>query len=355
MPSLTTSASGRRWHRHPTLLAPLTIALLLTGCTSSQAAKPRAHPSPSPSPKASPLAGPSETAPDPFGPPLPAPQGGPLPGQGLPVSAPLANPLLIQIENTAPSRPQAGLEAASVIFQSLAESSITRLSVLYHRVPGVVGPVRSARFVTVYLAQRFGTEVMCSGTSGHTLDRLIGGHVPVYINDFDNGNHFFRWSGRPAPHNVYTGQSQMINASLGGGASARSTDLFRSDDWAGTDPAPMVDVPAHRTTFSYRSGAYDVVTEGSLLTDVIYGTVRPISVAVLHVPQFEVPSIVDVAGTPVKDYNLSGTGTAEMYANGTVIHGNWSTIGTYGPITLRDATGNPVGMPRGLLWVSLAP
>jgi hypothetical protein len=44
-----------------------------------------------------------------------------------------------------------------------------------------------------------------------------------------------------------------------------------------------------------------------------------------------------------------------MYASGTVIHGNWSTTGTYGPITLRDGAGNPVGMPRGLLWVSLAP
>jgi len=273
----------------------------------------------------------------------------------LPVSGPLATPLLIQIENTLPSRPQAGLDAASVIFQSLAESNITRLSALFHRVPGVVGPVRSARFVTVYLGQRFGTVVMCSGTSGFTLDRLLNAHVTTYINDFDHGGHFFRFSGRPAPHNVYTTQPQMINASQSAGIAARSSDLFRSDDWAGTEPAPAVDVPAHRTSFQFRAGAYDVVTEGSLLTDDVFGAVRPVSVAVLHVPQFEVPSIVDVAGTPVRDYNLNGSGAAEMYANGTVIHGNWSTAGTYGPITLRDGAGNPVGMPRGLLWVSLAP
>ncbi len=353
MPTDSRTSPGRRWHRHPAVVALLAVALLVTGCSSSQAVKPRPHPSPSSTP--GPIPEPSLAVPDPFGPPLPAPQGGPLPGQGLPISGPLEAPLLIQIENTPPSRPQAGLDAASVIFQSLAESNITRLSALFHRVPGVVGPVRSARFVTVYIAQRFGTLVLCSGTSGHTLDRFISGHVPVYINDFDNGNHFFRWSGRPAPHNVYTGQTQMINASRGPGPSPRSTDLFRSDDWAGTQPAPSVDVPAHRTTFSYRGGAYDVVTEGSLLTDVIYGAVRPVSVAVLHVPQYEVPSVVDVAGTPVKDYNLNGSGAAEMYANGTVIRGNWSTSGTYGPITLRDPAGNPVGMPRGLLWVSLAP
>ena len=39
--------------------------------------------------------------------PMPAAIGGPLPGQGLPLSGPMAYPLLVQIENTEPARPQA--------------------------------------------------------------------------------------------------------------------------------------------------------------------------------------------------------------------------------------------------------
>jgi hypothetical protein len=290
--------------------------------------------------------------PDPFGPPLPAPLGGPLPGQGDPVFGPIGS-LLIQIENTAPSRPQAGLDAASVIFQSLAEGNITRLSALFHRAPGVVGPVRSARFVTVYLAQRLGAEVMCSGGSKYTLDRLTAAHVPTLVNDYDHGRHFFRWSGRAAPHNVYTTESQMVSA--GSPAAAPAPDLLRADTWPGTEPAPTIDVPAHRTSFTFNAGAYDVVTEGSPLADVVFGSVRPYSVAVLHVPQFRVPSIVDVIGSPVMDYNLAAGGAAELYAGGTVIHGQWSASGATGPITLSDAAGAPVGMPRGLMWVSLAP
>jgi hypothetical protein len=277
-----------------------------------------------------------------------------LPGQGATVSGPIAAPLLIQIENTAPSRPQAGIDAASVIFQSLAEGGITRLSALFHRVPGVVGPVRSARFVTVYLAQRLGAEVMCSGSSGYTMDRLVAAHVPTLMNDWDHGQHFFRWAGRPAPHNVYTSQGQMVSAAATSGL-AGSTDMPRSDDWAGTEAAPIVNVPAHRTTFTFNGGAYDIVSDGAPLTDMVFGSVRAYSVAVLHVPQFQVPSIRDVVGTPVMDYNVTGGGGAEFYANGTVVHGRWGTTGATGPITFTDPAGAPLAMPRGLMWVSLAP
>jgi hypothetical protein len=262
--------------------------------------------------------------------------------------------LLVQIENTAPSRPQAGIQAASVIFQSLAEGNITRLSALFHRAPGVIGPVRSARFVTVYLAQRFGTVVMCSGGSPSTLSRLVAANVPTLVNDYDRGAHFFRWPGRAAPHNVYTSQAQAVSASGAGGA-PRSDDLSRGDGWSGTEPAPVIDVPAHRTTFTYADGSYQVVTEGAVLTDVIFGAVRPVAVAVMHVPQARVPSVVDVLGNPVLDFNLAAGGPAELYAGGTVIHGSWSGPGATGTISFADSAGRAVDMPSGLLWAALAP
>jgi hypothetical protein len=335
-------------------LIPMLAAtgLMASACSpfAGQATRPKASPA---VPSRSPIPSPSPT-PDPFGPPLPSPQGGPLPGQGLPVSGSLAVPLLVQIENTAPSRPQAGLAAASVIFQSLAEGNITRLSVLFHRVPGVIGPIRSARFVTSYLAQRFGAVVMCSGGSPPTLSRLVAAQVPTLVNDYDHGAHFFRWSGRAAPHNVYSSQAQAVAASGATGV-LRSDDFARGDGWAGTEPSPVVDVPAYRTTFTYGDGSYQVVTEGAVLTDVIFGNVRPVSVAVLHVPQAPVPSVVDVLGNPVRDFNLAASGPAELYAGGTLIHGSWSAPGPTGTITFADATSRPVAMPRGLLWAALAP
>lgn len=338
--------------RNPLAHAPALLLVILVAACSSPAPKTAARPSPSPTPSPSP---------SPAGPPLPTdvpapvPIAGALPGQTLPVSDLIKSPLLIQVENTAPSRPQAGLAAASVIFQSLAESDITRLTVLFHRVPGIVGPVRSARFVTVYLAQHLDGTVMASGGSPSTLDRLVAAHVPTYVNDYDGGRHFFRWGGRAAPHNVYTTQSMMLDAIANSPLPNAKTDVARSRTWSGTEPAPAINVEAHRTSFNFNGSTYDIVTEGAPLTDVEFGAVQPVSVAVLHVKQWEVPGIVDVAGTPVKDYDLRAGGAAEFYAKGTVIHGSWATAGDLAPITFQDAAGQPVGMPPGLLWVSLPP
>src|SRR5207245_335771 len=152
----------------------------------------------------SPSPSPPPPSPSPIDSPLPAPQGGALPGQSLPLSGPLAYPLMIQIENTDPSRPQAGIDAGSVLFEYLTEGGITRFSVLFHRVPGVVGPVRSARFVSVYLYHRFDALLMASGGSAWTYQKIFADPgLPALINDFDHGQHFFRWDGRLAPHNLY--------------------------------------------------------------------------------------------------------------------------------------------------------
>ena len=117
----------------------------------------------------------------------------------------------------------------------------------------------------------------------------------------------------------------------------------------------MINVPAHNTQFVYGGGSYEVVTEGVGLGDTIFGAVRPTGVAVLHLRQWRVPSVVDVEGAPVMDYDTSSGGPAEMYANGTVIRGSWSAAGQEGVFELHDSNNQPVGMPPGLLWVSLAP
>ncbi|HEV3231282.1 MAG TPA: DUF3048 domain-containing protein [Candidatus Dormibacteraeota bacterium] len=237
----------------PTSKHKLTALLLVLGLAAcaQQAAKPVVRPtptpspspvveSPSPDPSPTPSAAPVAQAPSVV---VPPPQAGPLPGQTLALSDPLAYPLLIQIENTAPARPQAGIGAASVVFQYLTEGGITRFSALFHRVPGVVGPVRSARFVSVYLFQRFDAILMCSGGAAATYNKIWATNIPSFINDFDHGVHFFRWNGRVAPHNLYTSQAQMLKVADAGYRPPSATDIARSDAWPGTEPATSVSIP----------------------------------------------------------------------------------------------------------------
>jgi len=287
---------------------------------------------------------------------MPAAIGGPLPGQGLPLSGPMAYPLLVQIENTEPARPQAGLQAASVIFESISEGGITRFSALFHRVPGVVGPVRSARFVSVALYHRFGALLMASGGSGWTYQRIFADpSVPAIINDFDHGQHFFRWDGRTSPHNLYTSQGQLLAAAAAHARPVLATDFPRSGDWTGVEPAPSIAVPDLRTQFDFGAGSYGVTTDGLGQSDVEYGPVRAQGVVVMHVRQWITDMQEDVTGGHARDFDLSSGGTAEFYAHGTVVRGRWDGWpSANAPLRLVGPNNQLVTMPPGLLWVSLA-
>jgi hypothetical protein len=305
---------------------------------------------PSPSPVPSPSPSPVLTEPA-----LPAPAAGSLPGQNLAMSGEMKYPLLVQVENTDASRPQAGIAAGSVIFHYLTEGGITRLSVLFHHVPGVVGPVRSARFVSVYLYHRFDALLLCSGGSKWTYDKIFADPgTPAIINDFDYGKHYFRWSGRAAPHNLYIKQDKLLELGNGDFRPPKSDDLLRSTTWAGTEAVTTINVPDLRSTFTYSGGTYGVVTDGKPQADVVFGSVRPHSVVVMHVRQWIDPVVQDAEGGHVHDFDLNSGGTAEIYANGTVIRGRWKSPAENQPLQFTDAGGNPVGLPAGQAWVELA-
>jgi len=263
-------------------------------------------------------------------------------------------PLLVQIENTFPSRPQAGLQPASLIFQYLTESDITRFSAIYHRVPGVVGPVRSARFITQYLYHRFDAVMLASGAGAATLGRVFGeqGMIGGYFADFAP-TAFFRWGGRAAPHNVYTRQDQMLSVAGQGLRPPASGDVLRSDKWSGVEPAPRVEVPLLRAGFEYGNGSYSVTTDGAPQVDVIFGPIRAQSVVVMHVRQVITSQIHDVNGVFGRDFDMVSGGTAEIYARGTVIRGRWVSPGEKQPLQFVTLAGTPVGLPPGLSWVLL--
>jgi hypothetical protein len=271
-------------------------------------------------------------------------------------------PLLIQVENTSPARPVAGISAANTVFQYLTEGGITRFSALFLRAPGVVGPVRSARFVSVYLYHRFDALLMCSGGSGYTYQKIFNDPannsqeqvLPAIVNDFSHG-YFFRWDGRVAPHNLYMAQDQMSKATARGARQPNHTDIARSDHWGGTAPVPSISVPAEHTSFTYSDGGYGIVTDGEQLNDVVFGPVRPKSVAVLHVPQWSTSMAENDSGGVARDYNLNAGGVAEFYSGGTMITGSWASPGDHVPMTFADSNGQPLAMPSGLLWVMLAP
>src|SRR3990167_9598544 len=67
-------------------------------------------------------------------------------------------PLAVMIENLVTIRPQAGLSAAGIVYEALAEGGITRFLAIYTTAEAIptIGPIRSARTYYVDWAEEYG-------------------------------------------------------------------------------------------------------------------------------------------------------------------------------------------------------
>lgn len=84
--------------------------------------------------------------------------GNPQPTNSLSGRVGIDGPILVvKIDDTPLAHPQAGLEAADIIYIEQVEGGLTRLAAVFSSlIPKVIGPVRSARISDIDLLQQFG-------------------------------------------------------------------------------------------------------------------------------------------------------------------------------------------------------
>jgi hypothetical protein len=117
----------------------------------------------------------------------------------------------VMIENHPDARPVSGLASASVVIEAPVEGGITRFMALYDATTTLdeVGPVRSARPYFVDWANGFKASYFHVGGSQDALNLISSLSNFVDVNEFANGNYFWRDNRRAAPHNVYTDKERM--------------------------------------------------------------------------------------------------------------------------------------------------
>ncbi|TDQ34157.1 DUF3048 domain-containing protein [Aureibacillus halotolerans] len=124
--------------------------------------------------------------------------------------------IALMVNNHPDARPQTGLQEADIVYEVLAEGSITRfLAIFQSHYPEVVGPIRSARDYFITLSQGYNALYVSYGHSPDAMSILASGAVPhlngmgyVYSHAYD-GSLFWRESYAYAPHNVYTGVEKL--------------------------------------------------------------------------------------------------------------------------------------------------
>ena len=281
-----------------------------------------------------------------------------FPLTGRPVTDPAkANraAVTVKIDNNSAARPQAGIEAADVVYEEFTEG-ITRFVVVFHSTDAdPVGPVRSVRPADPVIIRPLGGVFGFSGGSPAVRALLPG--TPVVAVDENATDVMKRRRGRSAPHNLYTSVAGLESkAPPGAKPPPRFADFLEPGKpfgGAGAAPAAHVSLkPAPAVSAGYdwdpATGTWKRTTDGAPATLEGGGRIGPTNVIVQFTPYSQ------FSGDAKVQYpEVVGSGDAWVFAAGMVVKGRWSKPSPDAVTAFTDAAGAPIVLPPGQTWVHL--
>ena len=257
----------------------------------------------------------------------------------------------VMIENTPQARPQTGLDAAGITFETVTEAGITRFLALYQAdQPKELGPIRSLREYFVDWGMGFDAAVTHVGGSAEALN-LVEERGTKSLNEFNHSGPYYRSDDRAAPHNMY----------------ARTTDLRSLMDELGYQQSQFADIPfsdsapaetpdAQEVTLNFSGQEYQAQfryqPEGN--TYVRYQAGEPHIDAATGEP-ISVSNVVVVQGAGNAPIDAIGNGEALLFKNGTAQTIQWEKNSFEERIRFVDQDGNEVALSRGDTWIAVLP
>ena len=283
---------------------------------------------------------------------------------GLPLADPakLARPALtVKIENPPYARPQAGLDAADVVYEEEVEGGISRfLAVFQSADADAVGPVRSVRPSDPDIVGAFGGLFGYSGGTPKFVDLLRSTpgitDVGVDLLQEGDGKPYVRRTDRTAPDNLYTSTAGLWAAAPPAAPPpARFADFLPAGQAftpGGATPAVHLAAQVGDTTAVFD---YDAASSTYQRTGLVEGsgTVAAANVIVQYTAYEPSPGDVDVNGAPVEKADTIGTGDALILAGGMVVHGTWTKSSQSSYTTYTDGNGAPLKLLPGRTWIEL--
>lgn len=272
----------------------------------------------------------------------------------------------VMIENSLMARPQSGLDQAGVVFEAVAEGGITRFLALFQdSKPSYLGPVRSARPYYVQWCQGFDCAYAHVGGSPTALKDIKKWGIHD-LNQFAGASYFKRISSRASPHNVYTSIANLTKfAASRGYKSSNYTGFTRALKEGTLDNSRP---KARSIRFDYAGTAYDVkytydathnVYKRSLAGkahNVVNSkgtTTRITPKVVIAMAVSKSQGALDASNAYYTEYKVIGSGKADIFQNGTVIHATWQKTSRESQISFTDSNGTAVPLNPGQTWISV--
>jgi hypothetical protein len=262
--------------------------------------------------------------------------------------------LEVKVDNTPPARPQAGLQAADVVYEEVVEGEITRfLAIFNSTLPDTVGPVRSVRATDPNLVWPLGGVFAYSGGAAPNLELIR--KAPVNgVDETAAGNAMFRERSRGAPLNLFGRPSDLIAKNgrpvpppalfqyLGGNErpAGDPASAARIGFAPGFDPTYTYDPPSRTWKRSYGLAPFAAASGEQI---------APTNVVV----QFT--NYEGGVGNPIAEGVTVGEGEVWVFTDGKVIKGRWTRPAKERPAKYVDGSGKAIKLLPGKTWVHLLP
>lgn len=252
------------------------------------------------------------------------------------------------------ARPHTGLAAADVVYVEPVEGGLTRFAAVYSsRLPGVAGPVRSARETDAELLAQYGRPTLAfSGAAPEIMPVLRKAPLRI-VTERGRPGAYFRDGARPRPHNLFVRPERLP---MGHGPGPQRV-LDRG-------PAPPGGAPVGERTVRYRGASYGfrwsgdrwlVSLNGTPLRSAGAGQVGAATVVVQRVAIREGRRVADSAGSMSPVAKTVGTGQASVLRDGKVYPVTWSRPTARHGTTFTKPSGQQVPLAPGRVWVLLVP
>jgi hypothetical protein len=284
-----------------------------------------------------------------------APPVAPLTGLPDPNGEASGRPALgVKIDNTAPARPQAGLDAADVVYEEVVETPFTRfLAVFNQTLPDTVGPIRSVRATDPNIVWPLGGVFAYSGGAAPNVELIRQAPVNA-VDETGAGSAMFRERGRAAPLNLFGRPGELVAK---GGQPVPPRALFqylKQNQQSAGDPATAVHIVMTADsdpTYTYDPTSRTWKRSAGLapFTAASGQQVAPANVVV----QFT--NYEGGAGAPTAEGQTVGEGDAWVFTDGKIVRGRWKRGAKEDVIQYVDAAGKAIKLLPGKTWVHLAP
>jgi hypothetical protein len=291
----------------------------------------------------------------------------PLTGRLVTVEDAERHPIAVMVDDHADARPQAGLNAASIVWHAPAEGGVPRYMLVFQdRIPEAVGPIRSARQYYIQWAAELDAMYVHHGGSPQAQETLFRYGNGRWVYNADG----FRWEGRfvfrvrdrVAPHNVMTDGEHLRKLAK----RLKAVDGPIKWPWSFGPDAPREERPTGGTikvVYPYETIAYKYDPIGNRYLRYINGS----KVAQVDAADGQVVAPANVVilrmlfgalndGHPNKhrlEARNIGKGEAWIATNGVTVKGTWKKASATAPTRLFGPDGEEITLTVGQTFVQV--